>query len=96
MQVKDFLPTTPLSPFDPTNKEACHFRIIRKKLHLQKLESLIALSVIVRESWARGPMGRGWPIAFKFLPQTTSHMIKNIPFLSGLTLTTPLVFGLFA
>ena len=60
-----------------------------------KLETLIALSVIVRESWA-GPTGRGWPSTFKFLPQTTSHMIKNIPFLSGLTLTTPPVFGLFA
>ena len=30
VQIKNFLPTTPLSPYDPTNREACHFRIIPK------------------------------------------------------------------
>ena len=32
VRIKNFLPTTPLSSYNPTNREACHFRIIPKSL----------------------------------------------------------------
>ena len=65
---------------------------------MQKFKTLVALSVIVRESRA-GRTGRGWPIPFKFLPQTTSLIWQKYSLkfkrigLCPITLTTPLVFG---
>ena len=81
MQIKNFLPTTPLSSYDPTNREACHFRIIPKSFtYKNKKLLLLSLSDIVRVKAGRAHRSR---LADYFQIPTTDnlpHMIKIFSF----------------